>query len=87
MGTRKIVVVVCAIPAIAAFTAILLNYKGLIDVADFGLPDAPFYIGAFVTCVVAILPILLIWRCPACRTYLGREFDPERCPVCGARFR
>ena len=26
------------------------------------------------------------WRCPACRKYLGRDFNPRHCRNCGAKL-
>jgi hypothetical protein len=26
------------------------------------------------------------WRCPVCRGYLGRTWNPHLCPHCGTRF-
>ena len=86
LATRKALVIVLAVPIIAAFTAILLEYKGFIDVEEFGLPENYLFIGGFAVIVLAVLPLLLIWRCPACRAYLGRELHLARCPACGARF-
>jgi rubrerythrin len=87
LAARKILVVVLGIPAAAAFTALLLQYKGLVDVEAFGLPENYLYVAAFAVIVLAIVAIVIIWRCPGCRTYLGREFNPARCPSCGAQFR
>ena len=42
--------------------------------------------------VVALLGLLIVgtvvfsllnWRCPACKTYLGKEISPNFCPKCG----
>ena len=69
-----------------AFTAILLQYKGFVDVADYGLPENYLYIGGFALIFFAVLPILVVWRCPGCGAYLGRELSPARCPSCKGRF-
>ena len=78
--------IVLAVPIIAAFTAILLQYKGLVDAADFGLSENYLYIGGFSLILLTVIPLVVIWRCPACRAYLGRELHLARCPACGARF-
>ncbi len=87
LRSRKIVVVALGVPVVVAFTALLLQYRGLINVEGFGLPENYLYIGAFAVILLGIIPVFVVWRCPACRAYLGREINPARCPACGANFR
>jgi hypothetical protein len=87
IATRKVVVMALVVPVVVAFTALLLQYKGFIDVSEFGLAENYLYIGAFGVIFLALIPMLVVWRCPGCRAYLGRDINPARCPSCGARFR
>jgi hypothetical protein len=86
LATRKVVVLALVVPIAVAFTAILLQYKGFLDVADYGLAENYLYIVGFTVIFLAVLPILVVWRCPGCGAYLGRGLSPARCPSCQARF-
>jgi len=46
----------------------------------------PFAVGAFAVVVLSLAFSWWNWRCPACRTPLGRGTSPRRCPECGAPF-
>jgi len=34
----------------------------------------------------AIIGILIYWRCPNCRKFIGIKPKPQACPHCGAKF-
>ncbi len=87
LGRRKAVMIAYAVPFIAALTAILIHHKGLVNVEDFGLPEEYLYAVGFAVMVAAFVVLLFAWRCPRCRSYLGREASPASCPKCGALFR
>jgi hypothetical protein len=36
--------------------------------------------------IALFIPLLVLWRCPACQRSLGRNLFPERCQYCGAAF-
>jgi hypothetical protein len=76
----------CAVPAIASLVAVLVHHKGLVDVEKFGLPESYLYIGGLSVFLVALVALLVVWRCPGCGSYLGREANPATCRKCGARF-
>jgi hypothetical protein len=86
LGWRKVVLWVFAAPAIGAFLVVLLVWKfPALNVLQ--IPEAILFgVGSavFVSCLVAVL---VLWRCPRCRAYLGRESNPDRCPRCGVNFR
>ena len=84
---RKLAMAACAVPAFAAFIVMLLDYKGIINVQEYGVPEAYLYGGCVVVILVAAVAIAVVWRCPGCGVYLGKEFSPSRCPGCGVRFR
>jgi hypothetical protein len=86
LGVRKALMFACAVPAIASFVAVLVHHKGLVDVEQFGLPESYLYIGGLSVFVVALVALLVVWRCPACGAYLGREANPATCRKCAARF-
>ena len=86
LGLRKALMIACAVPAITAFVAVLIHHKGLVDVEQFGIPESYLYIGGLGLFLVALLLLLVVWRCPGCGTYLGREASPTTCRSCGARF-
>ena len=80
-------VIALIVPVVVAFTALLLQYKGLLNVEDFGLPENYLYIGTFAVVFLGLIVVVVIWRCPGCWAYLGKELNPAQCPSCRARFR
>jgi hypothetical protein len=86
LGIRKALMIACAVPAIAAFAAVLIHHKGLINVEEFGVPENYLYIGGLGLFLLAFIPLFIVWRCPGCGAYLGREASPTTCRSCGARF-
>jgi len=49
-----------------------------------GLP-AQFVAPVFIVVVLGALVVsFLNWRCPACKKYLGRTFNPKHCHSCSA---
>ena len=86
LGLRKALMITCAVPAITAFVAVLVHHKGLVDVGKFGIPENYLYIGGLSVFLVALVALLVVWRCPGCGSYLGREANPATCRKCGARF-
>jgi hypothetical protein len=86
LGIRKALMIACAVPAITAFVAVLIHHKGMIDVEEFGIPKNYLYLGGLGIFLVSFLSLLLVWRCPGCGAYLGREASPTTCRRCGARF-
>jgi hypothetical protein len=87
LGLRKAIMVACAVPLITALVVILLHHKGLVDVEVIGLPERYLYLGGFAVILACAVPLAIVWRCPGCRAYLGRNASPASCPTCGARFR
>jgi hypothetical protein len=86
LGLRKALMIACAVPAITAFVAVLVHHKGLVDVEQFGIPENYLYISGLSVFLVALVTLLVVWRCPGCGAYLGREASPTSCRRCGARF-
>src|SRR5437868_2016364 len=87
LAIRKAVMIALAVPILTVFAVMLLHYKGLLNVEEFGLPENYLYGGGFAMILVGVIPIFIIWRCPGCGSYLGRETSPKECQRCGARFR
>jgi hypothetical protein len=50
------------------------------------IPDTTLVWSGLALAGVCLVAVFLVWRCPECRGYLGREGNPERCPHCGVRF-
>lgn len=52
----------------------------------FGIPTA--VIGPVCIAVVIVMFIFsfMNWRCPACKSYLGKAISPRFCQKCGARL-
>ena len=83
---RKALMVACGVVLFAGFIPVVLHYKGLIDVESFGVPESYLYVGGLGASVVGLISIFIVWRCPACGSYLGKEGSPTRCPKCGVKF-
>jgi rubrerythrin len=71
---------------LAGFVVLFLHYKGLINVEAFGLPESYLYYGGLPALFVLLGAIFIVWRCPGCGSYLGRDANPSHCPRCGVRF-
>jgi len=69
---------------IAAFVPVIgglfLLFRSELYVADLGL--MPVLLGTAFLLLVAAGFSWLNWRCPACRTFLGRDLSPSQCPKC-----
>jgi hypothetical protein len=87
IAVRKTLMIVFAVLCFTGFVPVLLQYKGLIYAESFGIPENYFYIGGFGLAIGGLIPIFIVWRCPGCGAYLGREGSPSICRSCGARFR
>jgi len=82
---RKLVHMVLGPLALVAFVVIVLVWKfpelNFLEITEgllFGVCFAVFGLYLAVT--------FLTWRCPNCRTFLGKDWDPRSCPSCGVRF-
>ena len=84
---RKTLMIVFAALFLAGFVSVLLQSKGFIDVERFGIPENYFYILGFAVAFGGLIPIFIVWRCPGCSAYLGKEASPSECRSCGAKFR
>ena len=79
--------VACGALFFAGFLPVVSQYKGLIDIEAFGVPENYLYVAGFAATFLGLALIFLEWRCPGCGAYLGRSFSPEQCPRCGANLR
>jgi hypothetical protein len=87
LALRKALMVAFACVALAGFVPLLLLYNGLIDAEGLGVPESFLYAGSIGATVLGLIMIFVVWRCPGCGAYLGRDFKPPTCAACGTRFR
>lgn len=52
-----------------------------------GIHDNVIPAAAFLVIVGMAIFSLINWRCPSCKSYLGRSFNPQSCSECGAKLR
>jgi hypothetical protein len=81
---RRRLVAVSSIP-FSAFAAVAL----LSRITSGRFLGIPFSIAGPVFCAVFLATLvlhILVWRCPACRAYLGLVAASRFCPKCGIRF-
>jgi hypothetical protein len=83
---RKVGVIVLGVPACILFIVLVLQYKGLIEVENHGITESTFFIVGFGLVFLLLGLVFLVWRCPACRGYLGKEFNHSACPHCQVPF-
>ena len=86
LAFRKLLMIAAGVVFFAGFVPVVLHYKGLIDVEAFGVPETYLYAGGFAACFVGLISVFVVWRCPGCGAYLGKEGSPSQCPKCGAKF-
>ncbi len=86
LKARKALRVVVLVPVAAILLVMLLHHKGFIDIETFGVPETYVYYGGLALILLAIVPAILIWRCPGCGAHLGKQANPTHCPSCGAEF-
>jgi hypothetical protein len=86
IAIRKTLMIVFAVLLLVGFIPVLLQYKGLIDAENFGVPESYLYVGGFAASFSGLIAIFVVWRCPRCGAYLGREGNPPQCHRCGAKF-
>ena len=66
-------------------TTVALVLPALLRDEGVPVPDwALFFLGG--TLLVFTIFYLVLWRCPACRSHFGRDYNPKTCPACGVRF-
>jgi hypothetical protein len=86
LAVRKTVMFALAAPLIAVFLVMILHHKAFINIEDYGIPENYLYFGGLGLILVGAIPIFVVWRCPGCGKYLGRNASPSNCPGCGAQF-
>ncbi len=45
-----------------------------------------FLIATVITAILTMVFSYYNWRCPSCKSYLGRNMSVETCPKCGVRL-
>jgi hypothetical protein len=88
LSVRKALRLVVMIPLLTILILMVLHHKAIINLEEIlGIPENYLYIGFVALAVASIVPAFLIWKCPGCGAYLGRQANPTRCASCGAEFR
>jgi hypothetical protein len=82
---RKLVQMVLAPLALVAFVVLVLDWK-FPDVNFLEIPEGLLFLVCFSIFGLYLGVTLLTWRCPKCRTYLGKGLAPSSCPGCGVLF-
>ena len=81
-GRRQLIAIV---PFLVAVFLLFMLQRGSAD-GYFGI--AAIAIGP--VCVAALIAVAIFWRlnwrCPACRSYLGKSINPIFCQTCGAKL-
>ena len=85
LRTRKLIQMSLGPPAVLAMLLIVLVWK-VPDLNVFDVPEGALFAACFGVAGLYLVLTFVTWRCPSCRTYLGRERNPESCPRCGVRF-
>lgn len=79
--TRQLI---ATVPAVLAVLPLGLMDKGQESFA--GIPASVLLPVCLVVLFACIAFSLWNWRCPSCRRYLGKQFNPAFCSGCGVRF-
>ncbi|MBP7737077.1 MAG: hypothetical protein KA369_13955 [Spirochaetes bacterium] len=80
---RNHIIITIVIFATAFFAFWFSNNRAM--VADESTRTAITY-GIAVLALGGLAALLLNWRCPACKKYLGRSSNPKVCRKCGAKL-
>jgi hypothetical protein len=73
------------IPIVLAFI-ILIGLGDNPEANIAGLPSNVLQGVAFVIIVGVLIFSFFNWRCPSCKKYLGKAFNPKFCTKCGAQL-
>jgi hypothetical protein len=79
---RQLAVAVIVLPALML---VVLAADGRLEAIG-GIPPSMLGLPITVLIVVALAFSLWNWRCPGCRSYLGKTWYPRYCPKCGVRL-
>ncbi len=85
-GRRWRTQLLLSVPMLLAFSAAMW----LLDYARDSVLGVSWFIwlGASMLVLAAVLvAVRASWRCPVCRVWLGKRWNPRSCPHCGASFR
>jgi len=85
-GVRRTRQILAALPMVAFMIAIGAT-KDEAAHTVLGIPDSIGFPLFMIVVVGTIVFSFVNWRCPACRSYLGRRINPRFCGACGAQLR
>jgi len=83
---RKIRQLFIGIPLLAAVFLIAFMSESETEMVS-GISNLFLIIGAGVIIILGLIFSLINWRCPSCKTYLGKKFNPKFCSSCGVELR
>lgn len=81
--TRQLLVAIPLLPAV--FIIALMDDTGKVLIS--GIPNLYLLIAAGAIIVSGLIFSLINWRCPNCKKYLGKRFNPKFCASCEAELR
>jgi rubrerythrin len=81
--TRQLLVAIPLIPIIFIMRHSQRSEEVLFD----GISNSTISTIGIIFMVSALVFSLYNWRCPGCKKYLGKGFNPKHCPKCGSELR
>ncbi|MCB1195840.1 hypothetical protein KDK77_06620 [bacterium] len=83
---KKSLQVIFSLPLIASIVGIILLKKGFLGQVDKTYGDI-LYLCAIINVAVYAGVTIINWRCPSCKSYLGRNTSISFCPSCGEQLK
>lgn len=81
--TKQIAATVIFLPFLFGFFWFSENHQK----SFFGMPEN-IAVPVFIALIVIITVFSFYnWRCPSCKKYLGKGYNPKFCPKCGVELR
>lgn len=81
--TRQLLIGLLLIPSIFVIAFLSETETELIA----GISNMSVIVGAGAVFITGIIFSFINWRCPNCKTYLGKRFNPKFCSDCGTELR
>lgn len=75
-----------AIPLIPCIFMVVLMGDNEAQILE-SITNFQLLIGALVIIVIGLILSMINWRCPSCKSYLGKRMNPQFCSNCGVELR